>query len=99
VKFSHEKLKFLKRLYAKREWALGSVNVQDLAQNSGPIAGATITFYINGAAFSAVTDSGGVAIYNFSTRTADTALSIYATYGGNGTLLGSISATRVINKL
>jgi hypothetical protein len=40
-----------------------------------------------------------VAIYNFSTRTADTALSIYATYGGNSTLLGSTSATRVINKL
>ena len=70
-----------------------------LAQNSGPIAGATITFYINGKAFSAVTDSRGVALYNFSTKKSDTALSIYAKYGGNSTLIGSMSSTRIIKKL
>lgn len=68
-----------------------------LAQFSGPIAGATINFYINGVTFSAVTDSGGIAIYNYSTRSTDTTLSIYATYGGSSLLLGSTAATRTIS--
>jgi hypothetical protein len=68
-----------------------------LAQFSGPISGATVTFYINGAAFSAVTDAGGIAIYNFSTRSTDTVLNIYATFEGNATLLASTSATRSIS--
>ena len=70
-----------------------------LAQFSGPISGAAVTFYINGAPYFAVTDAGGIAIYNFSTRTTDTVLSIYATYVGNTTLLASTSATRSISKL
>lgn len=70
-----------------------------LAQFSGPISGAAVTFYINGVAFSAVTDAGGIAIYNFSTRTTDTVLNIYATYGGNTILLASTSATKSVNKL
>jgi hypothetical protein len=68
-----------------------------LAQFSGPIAGAAVTFYINGSAFSAVTDAGGIAIYNFSTKSTDTVLNIYATYDGNATLLASTSATRSIS--
>ena len=35
----------------------------------------------------------------FSTKTRDTALSIYATYEGIGASLGATSATRVINRL
>ncbi len=68
-----------------------------MAQFSGPISGAAVTFYINGAAFSAVTDAGGIAIYNFSTKSTDTVLNIYAAYGGNATLLASTSATRSIS--
>jgi hypothetical protein len=70
-----------------------------LAQNSGPIAGVTITFWIDGVARTAVTDSSGVAIWTQNSHTSGkTSYSVYATYGGSATLAASTSPTRVITK-
>jgi hypothetical protein len=70
-----------------------------LAQNSGPIAGVTVTFWIDGVARTAVTDSLGVAIWNLSSHVSGkTSYSVYATYGGSSTLEASTSPTRVITK-
>jgi uncharacterized protein affecting Mg2+/Co2+ transport len=70
-----------------------------LAQNSGPIAGVTITFWIDGVARTAVTDSSGVAIWTQNSHASGkTSYSVYATYGGSATLAASTSPTRVITK-
>jgi uncharacterized protein affecting Mg2+/Co2+ transport len=70
-----------------------------LAQNSGPIAGVTITFWIDGVARTSVTDSSGVAIWTQNSHTSGkTSYSVYATYGGSATLAASTSPTRVITK-
>jgi hypothetical protein len=70
-----------------------------LAQNSGPIAGVTVTFWIDGVARTAVTDSLGVAIWTQSSHASGkTSYSVYATYGGSSTLAASTSPTRVITK-
>ena len=71
-----------------------------LAQNSRPIAGVTVTFWIDGdPRASAVTDSLGIAIWRQSSHASGkTSYSVYATYGGSSTLAASTSPTRVITK-
>ena len=70
-----------------------------LAQNSGPIAGVTVTFWIDGVARTAVTDSLGIAIWNLSSHASGkTSYSVYVTYAGSTTLAASTSQTRVITK-
>ena len=70
-----------------------------LAQNSGPIAGVTVTFWIDGVARTAVTDSLGIAIWNLSSHVSGkTSYSVYVTYAGSATLAASTSQTRVITK-
>ena len=74
-----------------------------LAQNSGPIGGATITFWVDGVPYTAVTtvspasQSYGTAIFNLDLNLlGKNAYSVYATYGGSSTLAASTSPTRII---
>jgi len=74
-----------------------------LAQNSGPIGGATITFWVDGVPYTAVTTVSpasqyyGTAIFNLDLNLlGKNAYSIYATYGGSSTLAASTSPTRII---
>ena len=70
-----------------------------LAQNSGPIGGATITFWVDGVPYTAVTLApSGVAVFNLDLNLlGKNAYSVYATYGGSSTLAASTSPTRIIS--
>ena len=73
-----------------------------LAQNSGPIGGATITFWVEGVPYTAITsvtpgEFYGSAIFNLDLNLlGKNAYSVYATYGGSSTLAASTSPTRII---